>query len=390
MSLDNIKNHYLVCALVTLVAIFSQPISAAPIGVGLLESLDLQLIQGGATVWSFTGINTVGKVDGTIPITLGTAPNGTIVSLTVILDKPTKPLEFDRLHCFRINGWSPTGGYANLFNDGDGPITIRLSNMQHSNSNASNTIEPFHPNDYFGVFFATTFLYMLDHRDGFINLPGGERYSLSEPFDHNIVWTSIQVPHRNWMSTGYGFAKLPSGIKTGFEMTLIPDFGGSATTTPLKITPINPTPTPGDPNSYFFPVKDPFDPGFANEIGICLNMRAISSPTNPAIDIEKATNGHDADNPTGPQIPVGNPVNWTYVVTNIGNVNLTNVAVTDNQLGAISCPATSLTVGASMTCTASGTAVAGQYANVATATGTDPAGATVSDTDPSHYFGKTL
>jgi len=35
-----------------------------------------------------------------------------------------------------------------------------------------------------------------------------------------------------------------------------------------------------------------------------------------SIDIEKATNGEDADNPTGPLIPVGDTVTWTYVVTN--------------------------------------------------------------------------
>jgi hypothetical protein len=43
--------------------------------------------------------------------------------------------------------------------------------------------------------------------------------------------------------------------------------------------------------------------------------------------------------------------------------------------------------GASTTCTASGTAAAGQYANIGTATGTPPEGPNVTDTDPSHYFG---
>ncbi len=42
----------------------------------------------------------------------------------------------------------------------------------------------------------------------------------------------------------------------------------------------------------------------------------------PGIDIEKATNGADADAPPGPFIPVGDAVNWTYVVTNTGNVAL--------------------------------------------------------------------
>ena len=49
------------------------------------------------------------------------------------------------------------------------------------------------------------------------------------------------------------------------------------------------------------------------------------------IDIEKATNGEDADNPTGPFILVGDPVEWTYVVTNTGDVQLSNVVVTDDN-----------------------------------------------------------
>jgi len=39
--------------------------------------------------------------------------------------------------------------------------------------------------------------------------------------------------------------------------------------------------------------------------------------TNPKIDIEKHTNGEDADNPTGPYIEVGKSVTWKYIVKNI-------------------------------------------------------------------------
>ena len=110
-------------------------------------------------------------------------------------------------------------------------------------------------------------------------------------------------------------------------------------------------------------------------------------PTNPAIDIEKATNGDDADTETGPTILVGDPVVWTYVVTNTGDVALHDVAVTDNVTGAVSCPKTVLAVGESMTCTVIGTATLGQYANIGLVTGIAPNGATVEDEDPSHYIG---
>ncbi|MDP3696040.1 MAG: hypothetical protein Q8R42_08005, partial [Desulfocapsaceae bacterium] len=114
-----------------------------------------------------------------------------------------------------------------------------------------------------------------------------------------------------------------------------------------------------------------------------------ASFTEPAIDIEKATNGEDADTGSGPVIAVGNAVTWTYVVTNTGNTALTNVAVSDDKIGTISCPKTALALAESMTCTAMGTAVAGQYTNLGSVTATPPSGLNVTDTDPSHYFGST-
>jgi len=105
----------------------------------------------------------------------------------------------------------------------------------------------------------------------------------------------------------------------------------------------------------------------------------------PAINIEKATNGVDADTGTGPNIPFGGAVTWSYVVKNTGNVALTNVAVNDNKAGAI-CTIGALAAGASKTCTKTGVAISGQYANIGTATGKYGA-TTLTDTDASHYFG---
>ncbi|HEX6179535.1 MAG TPA: hypothetical protein VF057_14320, partial [Thermoanaerobaculia bacterium] len=109
-----------------------------------------------------------------------------------------------------------------------------------------------------------------------------------------------------------------------------------------------------------------------------------------SIAIEKSTNGVDADTPPGPAIPVGATVNWTYVVTNTGNLALTAVSVTDNRGVAVTCPKTALEPGESMTCTASGIATAGQYSNLGTATGTPAGGSPVTATDPSHYNGVTV
>jgi len=107
----------------------------------------------------------------------------------------------------------------------------------------------------------------------------------------------------------------------------------------------------------------------------------------PAITIETATNGQDADQPQGPHIQKGSAVLWTYVVTNTGDVPLTGVAVTDDKGVTVSCPKAALAAGESMTCTASGTAQIGQYANVGAVTGQPSCGNPVSDDDPSHYYG---
>lgn len=107
----------------------------------------------------------------------------------------------------------------------------------------------------------------------------------------------------------------------------------------------------------------------------------------PEVQIVKSTNGQDANEAPGPTIAVGSPVTWTYVVTNSGSMALTSVAVRDDKGVTVTCPATTLAVGASMTCRGSGVAVAGQYRNVGTVTASSESGR-VTDTDASHYFGQ--
>lgn len=124
----------------------------------------------------------------------------------------------------------------------------------------------------------------------------------------------------------------------------------------------------------------------------------------PTIDIEKATNGLDADTPTGPVIEIpstGTTVTWTYVVTNPGNVPLANVVVTDDN-GTPSNPADDfqpefmggdedgdgrLAPDESWQYLATGEARVGLYGNLAQATGVAFTGDMTQDRDPSHYFG---
>ena len=126
-----------------------------------------------------------------------------------------------------------------------------------------------------------------------------------------------------------------------------------------------------------------------------------------AIEIEKRTNGVDADSPNAgdaPQLLPGAAVEWTYELTNTGGDDLQNIAVTDDQGVVVTCPATTLASGDSMTCTASGAAenlaaepfdgVIGNcggspnsrlYQNTGSVTAETAGGTVVEDEDLSHY-----
>ncbi|MEN6341306.1 MAG: dockerin type I domain-containing protein [Methanospirillum sp.] len=118
---------------------------------------------------------------------------------------------------------------------------------------------------------------------------------------------------------------------------------------------------------------------------------ALHSPA-PGIDLEAnvSVDGGatwlDADSATGPTLlPGGAAPRFRFAVTNTGNVPLSNVRITDSVLGTIGVPGT-LAVNGSAESVMTGSWVAGQQTNVATASGTG-AGQTVSDSDATNYFG---
>ncbi len=82
---------------------------------------------------------------------------------------------------------------------------------------------------------------------------------------------------------------------------------------------------------------------------------------------------------------IGDTITYTYVVTNLGSVTLTDVTVVDDVLGAITLAATTLAPGESTTGTATYVVteddLPGPIVNVAVATGTAPDGSEVSDED---------
>ncbi|MFC7613897.1 GEVED domain-containing protein [Actinokineospora soli] len=102
---------------------------------------------------------------------------------------------------------------------------------------------------------------------------------------------------------------------------------------------------------------------------------ALDKTAGPLVDTD--ANGPDA----------GDTITFAFRVTNTGNVTLDPVEVTDPLAGQVTCPAGPLAPGASFDCTAAPYTLtqpdvdAAEVRNTATATGTDPSGEPVSDTD---------
>ncbi len=115
-----------------------------------------------------------------------------------------------------------------------------------------------------------------------------------------------------------------------------------------------------------------------------------TTPTDrsPALTLEK-TAGAPVDVNANGITDAGDTIAFTFTVTNTGNVTMTDIAVDDPKVGAVTCDVTSLAPAAVATCTAAAYTVtaddeaAGAVDNTATASGTDPAGDTVPSNEDS-------
>jgi len=263
-----------------LYALAAAAVAQPALGVGLIQSFNLQIEQGGNTLFSGAVItDSTAKRDGSTALYLGDATNGTEVWATVKVDLPAQAQEPDRNFYLTING-KDGGSIGSLFNHGpaseDGLINIRLTDMVFSDVDAINRVEPFDTEDYdVPGLQGLPLLYMLNHDEGFITLPGGIRYAdnIGPWF---IDWPSVQVPKDTWTDY-YSFAILNSGWNTGFELTDISDVSGVGPghTGAQDITRIDPDPGP----PYFIDPNVPqLSPGLVDEIGIVLNMRDVTVP----------------------------------------------------------------------------------------------------------------
>jgi uncharacterized repeat protein (TIGR01451 family) len=120
----------------------------------------------------------------------------------------------------------------------------------------------------------------------------------------------------------------------------------------------------------------------------------VTSPPSPATVTAEALPALTVDKSAAPTTvsAAGDTVDYSFVVTNTGNVTLTGVSVADTATPpatavSVSCPETTLAPGASVTCTASYAATQadidhGSIVDSATASGTPPSGPQVTS-DPS-------
>ena len=117
----------------------------------------------------------------------------------------------------------------------------------------------------------------------------------------------------------------------------------------------------------------------------------VSGTPNPAVVLNKTAQVTPAADQSAVQ--VGDPVAYSYKVTNVGNVTLASVTVDDPALGHVTCPtpaAPGLAPGSSETSAADNTYTvtqadvdAGSVVDTATATGTDTQGNTSPPSEPS-------
>ncbi|MGD9957804.1 MAG: beta strand repeat-containing protein, partial [Nocardioides sp.] len=102
----------------------------------------------------------------------------------------------------------------------------------------------------------------------------------------------------------------------------------------------------------------------------------FTNTAQPSIDLVK-TAGTPVDVNSNGRVDAGDTIPYSFLVTNNGGSALTAVGVSDPKVGPVTCPVTTLAVGASTTCTKSYTITqadvnSGSVNNTATATGTSP------------------
>ena len=194
------------------------------------------------------------------------------------------------------------------------------------------------------------------------------------------LMTQDEVMTYGWEPVGtHSLSGLVSGNNTLYVLA-----GNERYTSPdTKGTPPNVVPQDQGDQPYYL-----YNPG-----GVIFHLEVEYEELVPNVSIKKyvSVDGgpwEDADSAPGPSAMVGDPIEWKYVVTNTGQVPLTNVIVTDDQSVTPGYDGGDTNTNGELDLTetwiyyASGTAtVAGLYTNI----GTVDTDEEVTDSDPANY-----
>lgn len=254
--------------------------------VGILEKMDLEVKQGGTTVFSMSGIDLTGNpLDGSVAVDLGALGwnPGTHAKLWVSVNDPAIANVANRWVAFRIDTGSSYMGSSLLDPNAEGKLTVSFSNMVFDLPNPAERPSPITPQNYAAVGKDFLPLYYMMGSEGFLNLPGSHKYGPNQPSPWNIAGAatprSVQTPLTSWLPGnpfGYGFTDLTNAATTGYRLAGIPDTSG---TNPLKLDAPTVTYINGNSPLDFYPgVFNQLVPGVVPEIGSCLQFKDVPVP----------------------------------------------------------------------------------------------------------------
>ncbi|GFP74495.1 beta strand repeat-containing protein [Clostridium fungisolvens] len=216
--------------------------------------------------------------------------------------------------------------------------------------------------------------------------------------DNGVTWLDAEVPPG---------PSIPQGTDPQFRFTVTNN--GNVTLTNVQVTDdvyglIGSLPSLAPGASFQWMITRPWAAGqhvnMATATGVFQGRTVTDTdlshyfgvPAQPSIDVEKLISADggktfvDADTPPGPEIPQTiNPI-FKFIVTNTGNVVLSNITLLDSVLGQITVPNTTLNPGQSFTVIKVGNWSLGQHFNTATVTGRFGT-ITVTDMDQAYYVG---
>src|SRR5262249_12207138 len=132
------------------------------------------------------------------------------------------------------------------------------------------------------------------------------------------------------------------------------------------------TPADASDGQSDFQVQVTTSPSQGQKAAANYTVACIPSPAHPSWKLVKAASPLTFT-------AAGQVINYSYTLTNTGNVTINTIAVSDNKVATVSCPVSSLAAGASTTCsgaytTTAADVTAGSVTNTATAHGTPTSG----------------